>query len=161
MFSNSLKKIHPRLKQSPVKKAYIGHNQQSTEKNDRSLTWPVKHYECSGKKIILYALHLFKAEIDCKTVRILAYSSTREQSKKGSGATLTLFLCYAKPILRQNLTVLQSKAELTLKIVRYIHVLYKGCTEFSSSSSLGLCLVSLFTDPLFSLQSPSSARDKK
>ena len=98
MFSNSLKKIHPRLKQSPVKKAYIGHNQQSTEKNDRSLTWPVKHYECSGKKIILYALHLFKAEIDCKTVRILAYSSTREQSKKGSGATLTLFLCYAKPI---------------------------------------------------------------
>ena len=114
------------------------------------------------KKIILYALHLFKAEIDCKTVCILAYSSTREQSKKGSGATLTLFSCYAKPILRKNLTVLQSKAEMTLKIVRYIHVLYKGCTEFSSSSSsLGLCLVSLFTDPLFSLQSPSTARDKK
>ena len=161
MFSNSLNKIHPRLKQSPVKKAYIGHNQQSTEKNDRSLTWPMKHYECSAKKIILYALHLFKAEIDCKTVRILAYSSMREQSKKGSGATLTLFLCYAKPILRKNLTVLQSKAEMTLKIVHYIHVLYKACTEFSSSSSLGLCLVSLFTDPLLSLQSPSSERDKK
>ena len=83
MFSNSLKKIHPRLKQSPVKKAYMGHNQQSTEKNDGSLTWPVKHYECSGKKIILYALHLFKAEIDCKTVRIIFWPiQVRANSQK-------------------------------------------------------------------------------
>ena len=30
-------------------------------------------------------MRLFRDKIDCKTVRIFAYSSTREQSKKRSG----------------------------------------------------------------------------
>lgn len=37
------------------------------------------------------------------------------------------------------------KQKLTLKIVCYIHVLYEACTEFSFTSSLGLCLPNLFT----------------
>ena len=57
--------------------------------------------------------------LDCKTVRIFAYSSTREQSSKRSGARLKkasatgqwregvwLLLRYTKPILRKKPTIL-------------------------------------------------------
>ena len=69
--------------------------------------------------------------VDCKTVRIFAHSSTREQSHKGSGgrlgrdtknkfplassvriarfARVRKLLSYTKPILRKEPTVLQSR----------------------------------------------------
>ena len=64
-------------------------------------------------------------DVDCKTVRIFAYSSTREQSNKRSGMMLktesarkTLTPCHALPIslliLRKKPTVLQSSYDVTV-----------------------------------------------
>ena len=69
-----------------------------------------------------------RAIMDCKTVRIFAYSSTREQSNKRSG-TLYRFLYW---FWEKNPTVLQSRAIMT---PAYHYIPSQATEEYLTGSS--------------------------
>ena len=103
------------------------------------LHYPMIQFLLNGCYIILVFLICVSLYVDCKTVRIFAYSSKREQSNKRSGTRLKTesepygrvrlarfarvrLLRHALPIslliLRKEPTVLQSTLNAILQLIR-------------------------------------------
>ena len=70
-------------------------------------------------RTLLYRHKCFTRKLDCKTVRIFAYSNAREQSNKRSGTKLRLardsYTTISSLILRKKPTVLQSTGKYTTR----------------------------------------------